>query len=83
MNEVEALRFAANFLKSKRFYVYKTGVTWMALNTIDGAARALRAEANERESVIPAASISPRHEDRWWDSDNAKWVYPDEDRPMA
>lgn len=34
---------------------------------------------DERESLIPAASISPRHEDRWWDSDNAKWVYPSED----
>lgn len=50
MNEVEALRFAAQFLKSKRFHIYKTGVTWMALNTIDGAARALNAEANKRES---------------------------------
>lgn len=50
MNTVEALRFAAEFLKSKEHHVYtsKSGVTWMALNTISGAARVLEAEAEKR-----------------------------------
>lgn len=50
VTEAEALKFAAEFLRSKRFHVYKSqsGIGWMALNTINGAARALEAEARLR-----------------------------------
>lgn len=50
MNEAEALKFAAEFLRSKKYHVYKSqsGVGWIALNTIVGAARVLEAEAKLR-----------------------------------
>lgn len=50
VTEAEALKFAAEFLRSKRFHVYKSqsGIGWMALNTINGAARALEAESKLR-----------------------------------
>lgn len=50
MNTIEALRFSAEFLKSKKHHVYtsKSGITWMALDTIDGAVKVLEAEAEKR-----------------------------------
>lgn len=71
MNTVEALRFAAEFLKSKEHHIYtNNGISWIALDRIGGAIRVLEAEANEREAGSG---------DRWWDSDNARWIYPGEE----